>query len=505
MNQRPNIVYILADDMGYGDVSALNENAAFKTPNFDSIAASGVSFTDAHASSAVCTPSRYSIMTGRYNWRSRLKWGVISGFDEPIIEPGRKTVAEMLKEQGYKTSVIGKWHLGMSFKKADSFEMTPAFEQCEGVDYSAKIENSPVTMGFDYYYGISGSLDMPPFVYIENDHFTQLPDHETVNEGKGFWRKGPTAPDFEHEQVLPLLTEKVIERITEYSQEQDPFFIYFPMPAPHTPILPTEEFRGKSGTNEYGDFVLECDAMVGKIIKKLKDLDIYNNTILIFTSDNGCSPRADYKELLACGHNPSYIFRGHKFHIYEGGHRVPLLITWPDKIAPNSSCNKIVCLGDFMATIAEILGYEMPDDMGEDSVSNLPMWLDSDSPGTRNDIVHQSWDGSLSIRKGNYKLEMCCDSGGETHPGPRGTYMFPIGISPEKEQQTVKPIKSKFQLYELESDVSETRNVIDEHPSIAEYLKRILSSHIRNGRSTPGSMQKNTGEDIWEAIGWLKD
>lgn len=486
MKQRPNVIYILADDMGYGDVSALNENAGFRTPNFDAMCEEGVAFTDAHASSAVCTPSRYSILTGRYNWRSRLKCDVMSGYSEPLIEEGRMTVGHLFQENGYVTAAIGKWHLGMSFKKDETFVEKEGYETCEGVDYSGKIKRSPITNGFDYYYGISASLDMAPYIYIENDRFTKMPDHETEDTGKRFWRKGPTAPDFVHEEVLPHLTDKVLEKIEEYKER--PFFIYFPMPAPHTPILPTKEFLGKSGTNEYGDFVLMCDDVVGKISEKLKELGLYENTILIYTSDNGCSPMADYQELLEAGHNPSYIFRGHKADIYEGGHRIPLLVRWPALIKPGNKCDKLVCLSDFFATMADYFETEIPEHAAVDSISNLPLWKDADGPEVREDVVHQSVDGSLSIRKGKYKLEMCPGSGGWSFPKPG-------------EETEDMP---EFQLYDLENDIEETRNIIREHPAIADYLKGILVRYIRQGRSTPGEKQKNNGIEIWDAIQWIE-
>lgn len=473
--------------MGYGDVSALNENAAFQTPNFDSMASNGICFTDAHATSAVCTPSRYGILTGRYNWRSRLKCGVMSGYSSPLIEEGRMTVADLFRANGYSTAAIGKWHLGMEFKKTDEFKLLPEFETCAGVDYAGKIERSPITCGFDYYYGISASLDMAPYIYIENDHFTNLPDHETEDTGKRFWRKGPTAPDFVHEDVLPHLTDKVLERIE--SEKDKPFFIYFPMPAPHTPILPSPEFLGKSGTNEYGDFVLMVDAMVGRILDKLKELGLHENTIVVFTSDNGCSPMANFEELLQAGHNPSYVFRGHKADIYEGGHRIPLLVQWPARIKPGKRCDQLVCLCDFMATMAEMLGAELPPEAGVDSVSNLPLWLDANGPAVREDVVHQSINGSLSLRKGKYKLEMCPGSGGWSYPAPG-------------EETADMP---RFQLYDLETDISERVNIIEEHPAIEAYMKKILVGYIRNGRSTPGPRQENNGEEIWEAIRWLEN
>lgn len=484
---KPNLIYILADDMGYGDISALNENCGFQTPNLDEMAENGICFTDAHATAAVCTPSRYGILTGRYNWRSRLKSSVMGGYSEALIETGRKTLADMLKENGYRTAMIGKWHLGMHFAKEQGFVEKPDFETCDHVDYAGKIERSPVSNGFDYFYGISASLDMPPYIYIENDHFTALPDHVTKGTGKGFFREGPTAPGFVQERVLDELTDKVLEKIEEYQAE--PFFLYFPMPAPHTPILPAEQFRGKSGTNEYGDFVLHCDDVAGRINRKLKELGLYENTIVIYTSDNGCSPMADYPRLLEKGHNPSYVFRGTKADIYEGGHRIPLIVQWPGKVPKGKRCGAVVCLCDIMATMADYLQLSLDPGMGEDSVSNLSLWLNPDGGEVREDLIHQSIDGSLSIRKGRFKLEMCPGSGGWSDPRPG-------------EEPAGAP---RFQLYDLSADIGERWNVIGDYPEVEKELRGLLKAHIFRGRSTPGPAQRNDGEPVWETIRWVEE
>ncbi|NQU45103.1 sulfatase-like hydrolase/transferase, partial [bacterium] len=255
---KPNLVYILADDMGYGDVSCLNENSKIQTIHLDRLAAGGMAFHDAHASSAVCTPSRYSILTGRYNWRSVLKQGVTFGYDGPIIEKGRMTVASFLKGQGYHTACLGKWHLGWNWARKS--------EGKEDIDFSQPITGGPCDVGFDYFLGIPASLDMPPYVYIESDRPTAIPDRIVPKgEGKAYWREGPIAPDFKHEDVLPKLTQRAVDYIDERAKEKTPFFLYFPLPAPHTPILPTSEFQGKSGTNAYGDFCLQVDDTVGQI------------------------------------------------------------------------------------------------------------------------------------------------------------------------------------------------------------------------------------------------
>lgn len=476
-NTYPNIIYILADDMGYGDLSCLNGNSSWKTPNLDRLAKEGLAFTDAHSTSAVCTPSRYSILTGRYNWRSRLKEGVLYGYSKHLIEPGRMTIGSLLQQSGYFTACIGKWHLGLDWgrkpvaKYDESVEVAP-----EDIDYSMPISNGPCDYGFDYFYGIPASLDMPPYVYIENNMVTEIPV-ETIEgkSGKGFIRPGHKAPDFCHSEVLSHLTQKVEDVIDNHCQE--PFFIYYPMTAPHTPILPSKEFAGSSGSNEYGDFVLMCDHMVGRIMDKLEQKGIVDNTIVIFTSDNGCSPMADFEELALYGHNPSYVYRGAKADIYEGGHRIPFLLRWPARIRPGRICDETICQVDLMATIAHIVGVNLPDDAGEDSVSNLPIWLDEDySKPLREATVHHSLDGSFSIRKGHWKLVMCPGSGGWSYPRP--------GEEP--------PDSPPIQLYDLSSDVAERTNVYREHQDVVEELTSLLAKYIIEGRSTPGKPQQNT-------------
>ncbi len=486
MNKKPNIVYILADDMGYGDLSCLNPDSKIHTVHLDRLASEGMAFTDAHASSAVCTPSRYSILTGRYNWRSRLKQSVLFGYDPHLIEPGRMTVASYLKEHGYHTAMIGKWHLGWDWATTDG---QPVRQDGTNVDFADPVTGGPDDCGFDYYYGHCGSLDMPPYVYVENGRVTGQPNRITGQKEKfSWWRKGPTGVDFEHADVLPNFTRRGVKYIEERAATGDPFFLYFPMPAPHTPILPTPEFQGKSRTNLYGDFCLMVDDVVGQIRNALERCGVADNTILIFTTDNGCSPQADFQELATYGHNPSHIFRGHKADIYEGGHRIPLLIEWPEGIKAGSVSHETVCLVDLLATCADLMGAELPDNAGEDSVSNLPVWrgkaLDR---SLREATVHHSIDGSFSIRKDNWKLEMCPGSGGwsEPRPGPACEGLPPI------------------QLYNLDNDIGERINVYEQCPDIVEELKTLLTHYVENGRSIPGAPQENTGGPGWEQLWWM--
>lgn len=488
MGNKPNVIYILADDMGYGDISSLNEECGFKTENFDEMCSRGLSFEDAHASSALCTPSRYGVLTGRYNWRSKLKQGVLGGYSSPIIEEGRKTVANLFKEEGYKTACIGKWHLGLKWPWIGEDREVTTFDMQEGIDYSKEIGKTPTSYGFDYFYGISASLDMPPYVYIENNKVVQEPTKLTKDTGKRFWRLGPTSDDFNHEEVFPTFTNKVIDFIEENKDE--PFFVYYPLPAPHTPILPSADFKGKSGLNEYTDFVMMCDYEVGRINETLKKNGLYEDTIVIFASDNGFAPMGGLQELKDMGHNSSYKFRGHKADIYEGGHRIPLIITWPNKINCGRRIKETVSLVDFMATMADLFEKKLPDNIGEDSVSNLDAWFNENyTTPIREATVHQSDDGSLSIRKGDFKLEMCKGSGGWSYPTP-------------SEYTENMP---KVQLYNLKDDIGEENNIYNEYPEIVEELRSLLIKYIKDGRSTEGEKQKNTGVEIWPAIEWIKD
>ncbi|MFR9672690.1 MAG: arylsulfatase, partial [Rikenellaceae bacterium] len=348
--EKPNIIFILADDMGYGDVSFLDHNSKLNTVNLDKMASEGAVLTDAHTSSSVSTPTRYGVLTGRYNWRSTLKSNVLNGYSKALIEEDRSTMATMLGKAGYTTAGIGKWHLGWDWNNVDAGN--------NNVDFSKPVTNGPTDRGFDYYFGFCGSLDMPPYVYIENDMPTAEPDRVTVGTRPGWWRKGPTAPDFVHEQVLPELITRACNYIDEKSKGEEPFFLYLPLPAPHTPILPIDEFKGMSGLGDYGDFVLMVDAMVGRIFTALEAAGCDENTLVVFTTDNGCSPAAGIPALIEQGHYPNSIYRGHKADLYDGGHRVPCIVRWPAKIK-HHTVDQTICLTDFYATFAKLAGYNI--------------------------------------------------------------------------------------------------------------------------------------------------
>ena len=489
-NQSPNIIYILADDLGYGDVKCFNSEGKIPTPHLDDMASNGIKFTDAHTSSAVCTPTRYGILTGRYNWRSTLKKHVLGGYSKSLIKQERTTIAEMLKTQGYNTAYVGKWHLGWDWKllNEDNKKSLTGINVKPEVDFSTPIENGPSTHGFDYSFGFCGSLDMAPYVYVENDMPTMVPTKTTVSRDKyGFWRKGLTSDDFVHENILQDLTDKAVTYIGKNANKESPFFLYFPLPAPHTPILPTKEFLGKSNTNPYGDFVMQVDDVVRQIREVLKKQGVSENTLLVFTSDNGCSPKADFKELAKVGHNPSYTFRGTKADIFEGGHHVPFIVEWPEQGLKNSSSDKIICTTDFFATCSELTGYQIQATEAEDSYSMLPLITGKSDAETREYTIHHSINGSFAIRKGDWKLIVCPGSGGWSYPRPQDIKSEKLDVP-------------AMQLYNLKDDIGETKNLIVEHPEKASELKAALKKIILDGRSTPGAFQKNDGMTGWKQI-----
>ena len=475
---QPNVLIILADDLGYGDTGCYG--GKILTPHMDKLSAAGLRFTDAHTSSSVCSPTRYALLTGRYNWRSKLKRGVLGGLSPRLIEPERMTIASLLKEHGYRTGCVGKWHLGMDWvvkpgATVSELSVEPR-EQVFNVDFARPISNGPNSVGFDYYYGISASLDMVPYAFIENDRVTSLPTldrdflmmHARSNGGRT--RKGPTAPDFEAADVLPALTRQACAFIDQHANrgKTSPFFLYVPLTSPHTPILPKDEWLGKSGMNPYADFVMQTDAAIGEIVTALDRHELTDNTLVVLTSDNGCSPQAKFDELGVHGHNPSGPLRGHKADLFEGGHRVPFIVRWPGHVAAGKTSAAIVCLTDVMATLAEIIGQSLPANSGEDSISFLRILRGE--PGTRDQLVSHSINGSFAIRQGPWKLLLCPDSGGWSAPRPDS-----------KQADGLPPV----QLYQLEQDLAEQNNLHDREPARVNELKALLDKLVADGRSRP--------------------
>jgi len=472
--ERPNIIVILADDQGLGDVSAYNPKGKIPTPQLDRLAAEGMRFTDGHTTSGVCTPSRYSLLTGRYHWRTRLQSGVLGGYSAPLIAKDRLTVAGFLQRQGYRTACFGKWHLGMSFALkaggvADDKGIFdgPGAKVGREIDYAADIKDGPLDHGFDHFYGISASLDMPPFVWIKDRRTTEIP-----SATKTWLRTGPAGPKFEAVDVLPSVIDQAIAFIDAQKKAATPppFFLYLPLNAPHTPIVPTNEFKGSSGLNPYADFVRQVDADVGRLLAKLEQLGLRENTLVVFTADNGCSPAAKIDELQAKGHEPSHIYRGHKADVFEGGHRVPFIVRWPAQVKAGGVSPQLIGQIDFLATFAEALGVPVPAGAGEDSVSFLPALLGRDGP-RRQSIVSQSMNGSFAIRDGQWKLALCAGSGGWSVPKPGS-----------KEEKGLP----EFQLYDLATDPGEQTNLVALHPERVAAMKAALQTMVDRGRSTPG-------------------
>jgi arylsulfatase A-like enzyme len=442
----PNIVFILADDLGYGDLGSYNADSKIPTPNLDRLAAQGMRFTDAHSPSAVCTPTRYGIMTGRYCWRTRLKEGVLWGYSPSLIEPGRLSVPALLKRRGYSTGGVGKWHLGLG--------------SAEKTDYNEALRPGPRDFGFDYYFGIPASLDMEPYVYFENDRVVERPTG-FIKAGKkgvdGFWREGPIAPSFKHDQVLPTLTQKAVDFVRRQSKTK-PYFLYFPLTAPHTPWLPTAPYRGKSRAGDYGDFAAQTDDAVGRVLREVDD-----NTLVIFTSDNGAHWLPE--EITQFGHRANGPLRGMKADIWDAGHRIPFLAKWPGRIQPGTKCDQTICLTDLLATAAGIVGEKLPHNAGEDSFNLTPAFQNQDV--RRAAVVHHSATGMFAIRQERYKLIVGRGSAGFSEP----------------RSYQPKPGEPAGELYDMQQDPGERNNLYLQRPELVRELTALLERYRSDGRS----------------------
>ncbi len=472
---KPNIIVILADDLGYGDVQCNNpERGKIPTPNIDRLASQGMRFTDAHTSSGVCSPTRYALLTGRYHWRSRLQAGIVQYLEKPLIAPERLTLAGLLKTHGYRSAAIGKWHLGWDWsitpeqrelfapaRKGPRPEATDAHRAAWKEVYSRPIGGGPTTRGFDEYFG-TDVPNWPPYAFIQNDRTVGIPSEfppAALFRGKLASILGPGLPGWKLEDILPTLAHTACGFIEDAAKGAKPFFLYLPLTAPHTPIAVNDEWRGKSGLNDYADFVMETDAMVGRVLAALERSGAAEKTLIIFTSDNGCSPLADVKALEAAGHFPSGPLRGYKTSAWEGGHRVPFIVRWPGQVKGGARCDHLVHQADLMATFAEVLGAKLPAGAGEDSVSLLPLLRGEEKPVREYAISHAS-SGLPALRKGSWKIIFGPGSGGAGE-GP--------GTAPSG------------QLYDLASDLGETKNLWADKPELVAELtttmERIVAAH----------------------------
>jgi arylsulfatase A-like enzyme len=454
----PNILLILCDDLGIGDPACYNGDSKIDMPHVNALAKQGVRFTDMHSPSSVCTPTRYGLLTGRYCWRSRLKSGVFQGYDPVLIEPGRVTIASLLKKHGYATGGFGKWHLGLGAKGR--------------TDYTKPLDAGPLNAGFDQYFGIPSSLDFEPYVYVVNNGVEAPPTEKTPGEkhqrqgGKGFWRAGNIAPGFRHDEVLPRTVTEALKFMETRAKAGKPFFMYVPLSSPHTPWLPTEAWRAKSKVGDYGAFTAQTDEAVGQLMSALDRLKVADNTLVIFTSDNGSDWPAS--EIEKWGHRANGNFRGQKSDAHEGGHRIPFIARWPGKIKPGTTSDQTACLTDVLATIAAAVGDKLSDDAGEDSFNMLPALLGEDGgKPIRPAVVHHSGAGLFAIRSGDWKLITGLGSGGFTAPN------------------RVEPKEGgpKGQLYNLKDDIGEKKNLWLEKPEVVERLTTLLERYKSQGYS----------------------
>ncbi len=457
---QPNIVYLMCDDLGYGDIHCLApKTSKIPTPNVDRLAAQGMTFIDAHSGSSVCTPTRYGLMTGRYSWRTRLQKGVVTGFAPSLIDEDRITVAGFLKKNGYATAIVGKWHLDFEYLDPKSGEAYTQ-KQHKTPPVGAKIPDGPIHRGFDYFHGFHHARNME--AVIEDDRVIA---HDPVVN------------------MLPRLTEKSVAYIESRAGKKQPFFLYIPLGSPHTPIVPSPAWEGKSGLGKYGDFVMQTENVVGEVTKALEKIGATDNTLIIFTSDNGCSKAAGIDQLRRQGHLVSAHLRGSKADIWDGGHRVPFIVKWPGRVQPGSTSDQLICHVDLFATAAEVIGRKLPAAAAEDSVSILPALSGKPIKSTRNGVIHHSFSGHFAYRQGPWKLCLAKASGGWSSP---------------KENQAGKDAP-RGQLYNMKSDVAEQHNLFSSEPAIVDKLLKLLAADINRGRSTKGPEAWN---DIKEIVLW---
>jgi arylsulfatase A-like enzyme len=491
-SSKPNIVIIFADDMGYGDVSALNPVARTQTPAIDKLVGNGITFTEAHASASVCTPSRYGLLTGRYAFRSEHASRGIMGFTRPVIEKERETLASVLKKAGYTTACIGKWHLGVGWQKKEGSEAIKqdAATGYSNVDYSKKVTGGPNDYGFDYSFIHPASLDIPPYVFLRNhevidpdvilttDHYParmenteyswdkKHTDDQSVYWEKGvWWRQGEMSRSF---RVEDCHSEIVKEGVTFIEKQvagnpENPFFLYLPLTGPHTPWMPTEKFKGKSDVGVYGDFILDIDDAVAQIKSALIRNGIDENTLFIFSSDNGGYWPQEEIELFA--HDSNQGRKGQKGDVWDGGHRVPLIISWPAKIKQPSEYPHLISLTDFFATFCDLTGQKPAANQGEDSFSFWKALNNGTIEPVRQSMVHHSSGGFYGIRSGDWKYIAGLGSGGFSHPGK---------LTPAKNGPA-------GQLYNLKEDALESNNLYFQYPEKIAELSRILKEIVEKG------------------------
>lgn len=476
---KPNILLLYADDMGYGDLGANNPASKIPTPQLDRLAREGMRFTDGHSSSGVCSPSRYAMLTGRYHWRDF--HGIVDSFGGPAFPPGRLTLPEMLRKQGYTTACIGKWHLGFDWKTIRLPGRPTNSPKHDDYDWSKRFRGGPCDHGFDTYFG-DNVINFPPYAWIENDRLPAAPDKTylksdfTGKPKEGNWecRPGPGRSDWDPYQVLPTLTRRGVEFIRSRKNNDKPFFLYFALPSPHAPIIPNNEFDGKSKAGAYGDFVVQTDDACGQILDALRESGLEKNTIVVFSSDNGPENLA-YARDDKHGHWSSAPLRGLKRDIYEGGHRIPLVIKWPGLTNPGTVSNALISQIDLMATFASAVGYDLPENAADDSHDFLP-WLKGVSKNPPRSLhVHNTNAGSYAIRSGDWLLIDA--KSGYTSKKPTATWI--------KKHGAIEGTATGSQLFNLKEDIGQLHDVSNANPEKVNELKATLKTIRDQGHSAP--------------------
>lgn len=475
----PNIVVILADDFGVGDIHALYPRNNIVTPNLDRLAQQGMRFTDAHSASAVCSPTRYGLLTGRYAWRTRLQEWVLACYEPPLIDAERLTLPAYLKQHGYHTACIGKWHLGWEWPGAQPSRMDEEKNVLRTAtwDFSRPLRGGPTERGFDEYFGVD-LPNFPPFTFIENNRVAILPTarykHDLTHNPNflpAAFDGVPMAPDWHFDEILPELTRRSVRYIQERAKHDAPFFLYFAMTSPHEPVVPSKQFAGKSGIAPIADFIMETDWSAGQVIQALDEAGIADNTIVIFTGDNGHSHYTGFERLVKAGIQPSGPYRGSKGDIWEGGHRVPFILRWPKKVASGSASEQLLCLNDLFATCAEILGDTLPPHAAEDSFSFLPSALgQAVAAGARTNLVSHSVNGEFAYREDGWKI---------------------VFKMPDADLPASRGKPTVVQLYHLDDDIAEQKDLADQHPEIVARLTSQLQHLVDQGRSRPGPKASN--------------
>jgi arylsulfatase A len=473
--RRPlNVVILYADDLGYGDLGCYQQDSKIPTPHLDRLAAQGVRFTDAHSSSGICTPSRYALLTGRHHWRKF--HGIVNAFGPSVFDDARLTMPEMFREHGYRTACIGKWHLGWDWQAIRREGAEPVRGQgydAAAFDWSRAVPGGPLAHGFEHYFG-DDVPNFPPYAWIRDDRVEGPPSvpyrpAPKPPEGSHEGRPGPMVDGWRLDRVMPELTEHAVAWLRARAGDEQPFFLYFPFTSPHAPIVPTDEWRGRSGAGPYGDFVAQTDDTVGRVLRALDEAGLADDTIVVFSADNGPEHYA-YPRIQAYGHRSAGELRGLKRDVFEGGHRVPMLVRWPGVTEAGRVSDALVSQCDLMATFAGLLGHELPDDAGEDSFDQAPV-LRGERDAVRRFAIHNTFAGKWGVRRGRWLLLTHQDGYHTRVPGwVRRSYPVPAG---------------DVMLCDLVDDPGQRRDLSERHPEIVAQLRTLLEHVRERGHSAP--------------------